>query len=89
MSPGKGLGGMLSPSGLGPVLRLMPWIPAMMAAAAAFLVALLSIAALNGLGRGDEAVTHADLMVMLLASMAAALVAGTIVKLLPSLRLRE
>jgi hypothetical protein len=76
------LGGMLSSTGLGPVLRLMPWIPAMLIGAGIAVLTLLAQVVWYGLTHGEDPVLHETLMVILIISMVAGLVSAAAVKVL-------
>jgi len=76
------LSGMLSSTGLGPVLRIMPWIPAMLLGAGTAVLTFLALVAWYGLTQGDDPVLYEGLMAITLLASAAGLMAAMIVKVM-------
>ncbi len=67
-------------SQLGRAMRLMAWLPAIMSAVIIFVLSFLFQVIYDGLTRPDYNITYGSFMMMVLVSLAAALIVGALVR---------
>jgi len=76
-------------SQIGRTFRMLSWLPAIFTAAIMFVVSFLAQVIYNGIVQPDYNITYGAFMVMVLLSLAIALITGALVKITVGRKMRQ